>query len=130
MTPNRILQLNGLFTAAGGAGMLAARGALYPHFGLETPLVLDVLALGLLAYAGALLLAARRPTVDRPTLLVFTAADALWVAGSAVTLLLLWSQFTPVARILVIVVALAVEVFATLQYRAAGSARSRTLGMA
>ena len=68
--------------------------------------------------------------VDRPTLLAFTAADALWVAGSAVVLLLFWSQFTPLARTLVIVVALAVDVFATLQYRAAGTTRARTLGVA
>jgi hypothetical protein len=130
MTPHRILQLNALFTAAGAAGMLVTRGLLYPHFGLERPLVLDMLAAGLLAYAGALVVAARRQRVDRLTLLVFTAGDALWVAGSAVALLLFWGQFTPLARALVIVVALAVEVFATLQYRAAGTTRARTLGVA
>jgi hypothetical protein len=130
MTPNRILQFNALFTAAGAAGMLATRGLLYPHFGLAAPLVLDVLAFGLLAYAAALVLAARRHPLDRPTLLAFSAADALWVAGSAVALLLFWSQFTPLARTLVIVVALAVDVFATLQYRAAGTTRARTLGVA
>ena len=129
MTPNRILHLNALFTAAGAAGMLLTRGMLYPQFGLDTPLVLDALALGLLAYAGALVLAARRQALDRPTLLAFTAADALWVAGSAVALVLFWSQFTPIARLLVIVVALAVDVFATLQYRAAGTVKGRTLGM-
>jgi CHASE2 domain-containing sensor protein len=130
MTPHRILQLNGLFTAAGAAGMVATRGLLYPHFGLDTPLVLDLLAVGLFVYAGALVAAARRQAVDRPTLLAFTAADVLWVGGSAVVLLLFWSQFTPLARLLVIVVALAVEVFATLQYRAAGTVKTRTLGMA
>lgn len=130
MTPNRVLQLNALFTAAGAAGMLATRGMLYRQFGLATPLVLDVLAIGLLAYAGALVLGARQQPVDRPTLLAFTAGDALWVGGSAVVLLLFWNQFTPLARTLVIVVALAVEVFATLQYRAAGTVRAQTLGAA
>jgi hypothetical protein len=128
MTPNRVLQLNALFTAAGAAGMLATRGLLYPQFGLAAPLVLDVLALGLLAYAIALVIAARQQPVDRPTLLAFTAADALWVGGSAVVLMIFWSQFTPLARTLVIAVALAVDVFATLQYRAAGTARARALG--
>ena len=52
--------------------------------------------------------------------MAFAIVDALWVAGSAVVLLLFWGQLTPVARVLVIAVALAVEVFATLQYRAAG----------
>jgi len=130
MTPNRILQLNALSTAACAVGMLLTRGTLHPHFGLDTPLALDILALGLLAYAGALVAAARRQTVERPTLLAFTIADALWVAGSAAALMLFWSQFTPVARVLVIAVALAVEVFATLQYRAAGTIKARALGMA
>ena len=130
MKPNHILQLNALATAACAAGMLATRGLLPAHFGLTTPFVLDVLAVGLLAYAVALAVAARQTIVDRPTLLMFTAGDGLWVAGSAVVLVLFWSQFTPVARALVIVVALAVDVFATLQYRAAGTVRAHTLGAA
>ena len=130
MTPHRILQLNALSTAACAAGMLATRGILYPHFGLPTPLLLDVLAVGLLVYAGALMTAARGETVERPTLLAFTIGDALWVAGSAVVLMLFWQQFTPLARVLVIAVALAVDVFATLQSRAAGAVTSRAPRMA
>ena len=53
--------------------------------------------------------------------MTFTVADAAWVVGSAVALALFWSEFTPLARALVIAVALAVEVLATLQYRAAGA---------
>ena len=49
MTPQRILKLNAFATAACAAGMLATRGALHPHFGLGTPLLLDVIAVGLLA---------------------------------------------------------------------------------
>ena len=116
MTPQRILKLNAFATAACAAGMLATRGALYPHFGLGTPQLLDAIAVGLLVYAGALLVAARREVVDRPTLLMFTLADAAWVVGSVVALTLFWSEFTPLARALVIAVALAVDVLATLQY--------------
>jgi hypothetical protein len=95
---------------------------LYTFFGLDTSLLLDVLAVGFLLYAGALFIAAQWQPVTRGTLLAFTAADALWVVGSAVVLLLFWDQLTPVSRSLVIVVALVVEAFATLQYRAAGRA--------
>ena len=130
MTPHRILLLNALSTAACAIGMLATRGILYPHFGLDGPLVMDVLTVGLLAYAGALVAAALQGTVDRSTLMAFTAADALWVAGSAAALLICWSQFTPLARGLVTVVALVVEVFAALQYRAAGTVKPRALDMA
>ncbi len=119
MTPHRILQLNALSTAACAIGMLISRGTLHTFFGLDTPLPLDVLAVGLLAYAGALGVTTRRGTIERSTLMAFAIVDGLWVAGSAVVLLLFWGQLTPVARVLVIAVALAVEVFATLQYLAA-----------
>jgi hypothetical protein len=62
--------------------------------------------------------------VTRPALLFFAASDALWVALSAVVLVLFWQDLAPAARILAIAVAIVVEVFATLQFRAAGG-RSR-----
>jgi hypothetical protein len=130
MTPHRILQLNAISTAACAIGMLATRGTLHSLFGLDAPLLLDVLAVGLLAYAVALVVAAWRDTVDRPALMAFTIADALWVAASAVALLFFWGQFAPLARVLVIAVALVVEVFATLQYRAAAAIKARGLAVA
>jgi hypothetical protein len=42
------------------------------------------------------------------------------VVGSAVVLVLFWTELAPLARLLVVAVALVVEVFATLQFRAAG----------
>jgi hypothetical protein len=123
MTPHRLLHLNALSTGACAIGMLLTRSVLHPLFGLDSPVLPDVLAVGLLGYAGALVVAARREAVDRQTLMVFAVVDALWVVASAVVLSLFWGQFTPVARVLVIGVALVVEVFAALQYRAAGPAR-------
>src|SRR5262245_1320166 len=120
MTSHRILQLNALSTSACAVGMLITRGELHPFFGLGTSTLLDILAAGLLVYAGALALAAHRQPVNRPTLLAFTIADGLWVAASALVLILFWGQLAPLARILVIAVALVVEIFAMLQFRAAG----------
>jgi hypothetical protein len=120
MTSHRILQLNAVSTAACALGMLAARGTLFPLFGLDAPLLLDLLAVGLLAYAASLAWVAHRRPVTRQALMAFTVADVLWVAASAIVLLLFWSQLGAVARFLVIAVALVVEVFATLQFRAAG----------
>jgi hypothetical protein len=54
MTSHRILQLNAISTAACAVAMLITRGALYTLFGLGSPLVLDVIAIGLLRYAAAL----------------------------------------------------------------------------
>ena len=119
MTPHRILQLNALTTLAGAVGMLATRGSLYLLFGLRDPQLLDAIAVGLLAYGVMVGAASRRAALDRPTLMTFAIVDGLWVAGSAIVLMAFWGQFTPVARVLVIAVAIAVDVFATLQYRAA-----------
>jgi hypothetical protein len=120
MTSHRILQLNALSTAASGVGMLAARGILPALFGLDGPLLLDLVAVGFLVYAGLMAAAAERRPVTRQALIAFTVADALWVAASAFVLLVFWADFAPVARVLVIAAALVVEVFATLQFRAAG----------
>jgi hypothetical protein len=118
MTSRRILLLNALSTAACAIGMLALRGTLPPLFGLPTPALLDALAIGLLAYAAALGVAAGQPATRR-TLMAFTIADAAWVAASVVVLVLFWDHLHPVARLIVIATALVVEVFATLQFRAA-----------
>lgn len=120
MTSNQILQLNAFTTAASAVAMFATRGMLYRLFGAESPALFDVIAIALLVYAGALLIAARAPRVGRRALMVFTVADGLWVAASALVLLLFWTELTPLARILVIATAIVVDVFAMLQFRAAG----------
>jgi hypothetical protein len=117
---HRILQLNALSTAACAVGMLATRSVLPPLFGLESPALLDILAVSLLAYAGALAVAAARQPVTRLALMAFTVGDVLWVVASAIVVILFWTELAPIARLLVIAAALVVEVFATLQYRAAG----------
>jgi hypothetical protein len=127
MTSHRILQLNAVSTAACGAGMLATREILPALFGLEGPLFLDLLAVGLLLYAGLLAAAAYRRPVTRQALVAFTVADVAWVAASAIVLLVFWADFAAIARWLVIAVAFVVEVFATLQFRAAGKVHDARL---
>ena len=126
MTSNRILQLNAIATAGCALGMFLTRNVLFPLFGATGPLLFDALAVGLLGYAAALWVSARQPHVDRNALIAFTVVDSLWVAGSAVVLLLFWDQFAPIARVLVIAVAIVVDVFAMLQFRAAGRVSGRT----
>ena len=87
MTSHRILQLNAVSTAACAVAMLVTRGTLCSFFGLPAPILLDVLAIGFLVYAGALAFAAQREPVSRRALMAFTVADGLWVAASIVMLL-------------------------------------------
>ena len=118
MSSHRILQLNAVSTTACAVAMFATRGTLYSLFGLGAPMLFDALAIALLVYAGALVLASRHRPVSRQALMTFTAADVTWVVVSAIVLVLFWGRFTPLARLLVISAALMVEVFATLQFRA------------
>jgi hypothetical protein len=121
MNARRILQLNAAATAACAVGMLAGRGILPSLFGLDSSLLLDSIAVALLAYAGALAFAAERGQVSRATMMFFTVADAVWVVGSAVVLVAFWTELAALARVLVIAVAVVVEAFALLQFREAGA---------
>ena len=121
MNAHRILQLNAGATAGCAIGMIAARSVLPALFGLESSLLVDVTAVGLLAYAGALGLAAKGRDVSREAMLFFAVVDAAWVVGSAVVLMTFWAELAILARILVIAVALVVELFALLQFREAGA---------
>ncbi len=85
------------------------------------------IAIGLLIYAGALVAVARAPLVGRRALMAFTFADGVWVVASALVLLLFWTELTPLARILVIAAAIVVDVFAMLQFRAAGGSAGGSL---
>ena len=119
MAPNYILRTNAVATAVCAIGMLTMRETLWPIFGLDSPVLLDGIAIFFLGYSGALAFAARGQLVDRRALIAFAIGDAVWVIGSVLLLLLFWEPLAPVARVLVIAVALIVETFATLQYRAA-----------
>ena len=121
MTSSRILRLNATFTTAGALGMLITRGRLPALFGLDGPVLIDSIAIGLLAYACVLVVAARRWPIRAEILMAFALADAAWVIASAVVLLLFWGEMAMVARVLVLVVALIVEIFAGAQFCAARS---------
>jgi hypothetical protein len=126
MTPQRLLQFNAFTTAASALAMLGTREWLPGRFGLSTPTVLDGLAFGLLVYAGLLVVAARRRPVGREVLMAFTIVEGVWIAATVIVLFAFWPRFDPLARLLLILGALVVDVFATLQFRAAGAVSERS----
>ena len=128
MTSHQILAVNASATAITAVAMLAGRSILAPLFGLSTPRLLDVTAVSFLIYAGVMALAATRRPVPREALLAFAAVDAAWVVFSGVILVLFWSPLTPIARVMVLVVAVVVEVFATLQFRASRGPQGSSRG--
>ena len=99
--------------------MLAGRGLLYPYFGLTSPWLLDVAAVAFIVYAAIVALAARPAVISRATLMTVVAANMGYVVASMVLLVAFWTELPAVGRFLIVAVALAVEMFATLQFVAA-----------
>ena len=117
LTARHTLLIDAAATTATALLMLAGRNLLFPYFGLTSPLVLDLTALAFLAYAGIIAVCARR-TVTRTAVMTTAAANAGYVVASAVLLILFWSDLQPVGRALMVMVAITVEAFATLQFAA------------
>ena len=127
MLARRTLLANASFTAASAVIVFAAREGLYPLFALESSGLLTIVAVGLAGYAAILAFVARRETPDRRVVMTAAALDAAWVVGSAIVLVAAWAQLAPAGRVLLLVTAVVVEIFATLQFRAARSMPANTV---
>jgi hypothetical protein len=119
LTARRAVVIDAAATTATAVLMLAARGILYPYFGLASPLLLDIAAAAFIAYAATIGLAAARPDISRTTLLTIAGANVAFVIASMVLLVTFWSALHPAGRALIVAVAVAVEGFALLQFTAA-----------
>jgi len=128
MTARHALLANASFTAVSAVILIAAGGALYPLFALNSSSLLTTVGAVLLLYAGSLIIEARREPPQRYALVTAALLDAGWVAGSVIVLVIGWSALAPAGRVLIIAAAVVVEVFAFLQFRvsrtmAAGGSR-------
>jgi hypothetical protein len=130
LTAHRAVLIDAAATAAAAALMFAVRPLLYPYFGLTSPMLLDVTAAAFIAYAAIIALAALRPVIPRGALMTIVGANVAYVAASLAVLVVFWSQLHPVGRGLIVAVALAVELFATLQFVAARRAPSASAQLA
>ena len=120
LTGKGIILIDAVASGSSGLLMLAARSILYPYFGLESPFVLDVVAIGFIVYAATIVVPAiRNAVIPRTTLMTVAAANALYVVASAAVLIWFWSELDPIARALIVAGAVVVEAFATLQFTAA-----------
>jgi hypothetical protein len=70
-------------------------------------------------YAIALVAAARLRTVPRVALWAFTIGDGMCFALGLLLLVAFWSEITPIARVLLAVTAIVVDVFSIAQFKAA-----------
>jgi hypothetical protein len=119
LTAHTTVLIDATATAATVVLIIAARGVLYPYFGLSSPLVLDITAAAFIVYAAIIALAARQPIITRATLLAIVGANVTYVVASLAILVMFWAGMHAVGRALIVAVAVVVEVFATLQFAAA-----------
>jgi hypothetical protein len=101
----------------GAAGLLMALGAsiLEEPLGLTVPL-LRYAGVSLLPFGALLAYLATRESLPRPAIWAIIAGNALWAADSILLLLTGWVEPTALGEVFIIAQALAVAVFAELEY--------------
>lgn len=119
----RFLGLNAAFSGLNGVVLLIAAGALasviFSSPESWVPLVLRLLGVGLIGFAGLLTILARNKFVSKAAVNEIVFLDALWVVGSVVLVAFLGDLFSPTGLIIVTVVAMVVAFFAITQFAAA-----------
>jgi hypothetical protein len=110
----RTLQANAVFSSL--SGVFAGAGPITAFLGLKAPIILIVVGIATLLYAGSLFLTAARPSIDRRSGMMYALIDSAWVIASVVILLTEWVPLTTEGEWAVGLVAVIVAIFAELQF--------------
>jgi hypothetical protein len=116
-----VLKLDAIVTGANGAAYLAAAGPLEDLFGVDAA-VQRPLGAFLMLFAAGVWLVASRPAISRNAVLAIAGANVLWMIASLVFAISGASSPTTVGTVWIVLQALVVGAFATLQGAAAGGA--------
>lgn len=116
------LAANAVFSLSSALFMLFRPALVGEWLGIQAPLILQVVGIGLVVFAIELIYQATRQRVATWRALLASAADFLWVIGSIVLLFALPKLFSPLGNVLVLAVAGAVFGFGAWQLWAAGRA--------
>ena len=111
----RALQLDALVSGAAGLLMTLGAGPLSALLALPAVLLTGA-GLSMLPWCAVLLWLARRDTLDRRAVWAVIAVNAVWVVDSVLLLAGGWAQPTLLGQAFVIAQALAVVLFAELQF--------------
>jgi hypothetical protein len=112
---SRILHTNGVFCATSGLIFTLAADPL-AGFLNTLPLVMTILGIGLLLYGMFIIYMSMRPVITKSFTLFAVLADSAWVLLSILLLVLPALNFTADAKWAIGIVAVVVDVFATLQF--------------
>ena len=111
-----ILYANAIFSGVSGLLFVIASQPIARFLGVDIPLAVLLLGLGLVGYAALLYFNASRPEISRSFVLFAVVADSMWVLLSIILLLTNWIPFTAPGKWAIGIVAAIVDVFATLQF--------------
>jgi hypothetical protein len=112
----RVLLGNAIFSAV--SGILLAFGSIpiARFLGIGPPLIILIIGIGLAGYAALLYTNASRAEIPRSFVLTAVIADSAWVVLSVILLVTGWVPFSSEGKWAVGIIAVIVDVFATLQF--------------
>jgi hypothetical protein len=111
-----ILYGNPIFSSVSGLLLIFAARPIASFIGIDVPLAILQLGIGLAGYAALLYLNATRPEIARSFVLTAVICDSLWVVLSIMLLTTDWVSFSVAGTWAVGIIAAIVAVFATLQF--------------
>ncbi|MDD5035536.1 MAG: SRPBCC family protein [Methylococcaceae bacterium] len=116
------LSANAIFSFSCAVLMLLRPALVGEWLGIQVPLILQLVGIGLVVFAAELIYLSTRQRLATWLALLVSAADFMWVAGSIVLLLAFPQLFSSLGKVLILAVAGEVFVFGAWQIWAAGRA--------
>ena len=113
----RVLWGNAIFSGVSGGLFSLASTIVAAFLGVDAPLAVTIIGIGLLAYAALIVWYVTRPTISWVFVLCAAIADTVWVLLSAVLLVTNVITLSSAGMWAVVVVALIVGGFAVAQYQ-------------
>jgi hypothetical protein len=111
-----ILYSNAVFSGVSGLLFIFASRPIAAFIGLDMPLAILAIGVGLVGYAALIYVNAFHPQISPRFVIFAVVCDSLWVLLSIILLLTNWVPFTLGGKWAVGIVAAIVDVFATLQF--------------
>jgi hypothetical protein len=112
----RILFGNTIFSGISGLLFIFVSAPIAKFLGIDTPLVIPLIGVGLVCYATLIYVNASRTEISGSFVLFTIIGDSTWVLLSIVLLLTTWVSFTVEGKWAIGIIAAIVDVFATLQF--------------
>ena len=112
----RILSGNAIFSGVSGLLFILASNPIANFIGLDTSLPLLIIGIGLIGYAALIYTNASRTKISPSFVLIAIIGDSSWVLLSILLLVTGWVSFSMEGKWAVGIIAVVVDVFATLQF--------------